>query len=590
MKKIAKLLTLALGVFMLASCEDVPSPYGTVTPPEEPTKVLPTGDGTKDNPYNVAGAIEKCQEIGPEVSKDKYYIKGLVVATASASADYGNATFYIHDEGSNTKFYCYQVAGPDGKKLSEGYTFKVDDEVVIYGPMYNYNGNTPETASKGAAWVVLHNGEAPGGGDTPSGDAKGTGTLEDPFNSVAAATEALKLASGTVSDKPYYIKGKVSEIAKDKNGNVQNYDYGTYGNASFYVSDDGTTASQFYCYRVLYLGNKKWTEGAGDPLKVGDDVIVCAKLTNYNGTPETQQNEGYLYSLNGKTEGGGGGGEVTPDQPKGNGTEGNPFNVAAAVAKCAETGETPTTESYYIKGIADEDYTIGSYKNLEVNIVDKEGCAQKFKVFRVKDKDGKDLKNGWKIAKGSTIIVYGPVVNYKGNTPETATGAYLVSVNGEAPQLDDGTGGGGSGGGDTGSADITAAFGDLDCSDITSIKLSDGTTLSLAQEDGSNAPVYHASSKALRIYARNSLTINAGSKKIDKVELAYDTYNGTAYKGNDEMYGEAGSNKLTPTKDDKNVTFTGVNNSTLKVVNWREEGTTGGTQLRLTGISITYAK
>ena len=68
MKKIAKLLTLALGVFMLASCEDVPSPYGTVTPPEEPTKVLPTGDGTKDNPYNVAGAIEKCQEIGGEMN------------------------------------------------------------------------------------------------------------------------------------------------------------------------------------------------------------------------------------------------------------------------------------------------------------------------------------------------------------------------------------------------------------------------------------------------------------------------------------------------------------------------------------------
>ena len=156
---------------------------------------------------------------------------------------------------------------------------------------------------------------------------------------------------------------------------------------------------------------------------------------------------------------------------------------------------------------------------------------------------------------------------------------------------DSGTsGGGGSGGGDTGSADITAAFGDLDCSDVASIKLSDGTTISLAQEDGSNPPVYHASTKILRIYARNSLTINAGSKKINKVELAYDTYNGTAYKGNDEMYGEAGSDKLTPTKDDKNVTFNGVNNSTLKVVNWREAGTTGGTQLRLTGISITYVK
>ena len=590
MKKIAKLMTLALSVFVLASCEDVPSPYGTVTPPVKPSEVLPTGDGTASNPFNVTAAVAKCTEIGSTDSTEKYYVTGVVVTAGTADAQYGNATFVISDEGSSAKFTCFQVLGSDGKKMTAGFMFNVGDVVVVYGPMYNYKGNTPETAGKGAAYVVTVNGERTDKGDTPSGEAKGTGTLEDPFNAVAATNEALKLASGVVSEKAYYIKGKVSEIAVDKNGNVQNYDYGTYGNASFYVSDDGTKTGQFYCYRVLYLGNKKWTEGAGDPLKVGDDVIVCAKLTNYNGTPETQQNEGYLYSLNGKTEGGGGGGEVTPDQPKGNGTEGNPFNVAAAVAKCAETGETPTTESYYIKGIADEDYTIGSYKNLEVNIVDKEGCAQKFKVFRVKDKDGKDLKNGWKIAKGSTIIVYGPVVNYKGNTPETATGAYLVSVNGEAPQLDDGTGGGGSGGGDTGSADITAAFGDLDCSDITSIKLSDGTTLSLAQEDGSNAPVYHASSKALRIYARNSLTINAGSKKIDKVELAYDTYNGTAYKGNDEMYGEAGSNKLTPTKDDKNVTFTGVNNSTLKVVNWREEGTTGGTQLRLTGISITYAK
>jgi len=116
MKKIAKLLTLALGVIMLASCEDVPSPYGTVTPPEESSQVLPVGDGTKDNPYNVAGAVEKCKEIGTEVSTEKYYVKGLVVATTNATGDYGNATFYIYDEGSSTKFYCYQVAGPDGKK------------------------------------------------------------------------------------------------------------------------------------------------------------------------------------------------------------------------------------------------------------------------------------------------------------------------------------------------------------------------------------------------------------------------------------------------------------------------------------------
>ncbi len=447
MKKIARLMTLALAVFTMASCEDVPSPYGTVTPPPTPSEVIPTGDGTATNPFNVTAAVAKCKEIGTTESTEKYYVTGVVVTAGAADAQYGNATFTISDEGSTAKFICFQVMGTDGKKMEEGYSFDVGDVVVVYGPMYNYKGNTPETAGKGAAWVISRNGEPTTKGGTPSGEAKGTGTLEDPFNSVAATTEALKLASGSVSDKAYYIKGKVSEIAKDMNGNVQNYDYGTFGNASFYVSDDGTTTSQFYCYRVLYLGNKKWTTGAGDPLKVGDDVIVCAKLTNYNGTPETQQNEGYLYSLNGKTEGGGGGGDVTPGQPQGNGTEGNPFNVAAAVVKCKEAGETATTDKYYIKGITTAEYIVDSYKNVTVDIVDSEGATEKFTVYRVKDKDSKGIKEGYKIPKGATIIVYGPVVNFKGNTPETATGAYLVSVNGQAPEIDDGTGGGGSGGG-----------------------------------------------------------------------------------------------------------------------------------------------
>ena len=46
MKKIAKLMTLALAVITLASCEDVPSPFGTVTPPKtqgESSTVEPAG-------------------------------------------------------------------------------------------------------------------------------------------------------------------------------------------------------------------------------------------------------------------------------------------------------------------------------------------------------------------------------------------------------------------------------------------------------------------------------------------------------------------------------------------------------------------
>ena len=118
--------------------------------------------------------------------------------------------------------------------------------------------------------------------------------------------------------------------------------------------------------------------------------------------------------------------------------------------------------------------------------------------------------------------------------------------------------------------------------------MTDGTTLTFAQEDGNNEPVYHASTNIVRMYARNSVTINAGSKTISAVVFHYDTYNDTAYKGNDEMYGEAGGNRITPAKDDKNVTFNGVNNSTLKVVNAFSEKNSGGTQFRCTGLTIYY--
>lgn len=402
MKKIAKLLTLALGVFMLASCEDVPSPYGTVTPPEEPTKVLPTGDGTKDNPYNVAGAIEKCQEIGPEVSKDKYYIKGLVVATASASADYGNATFYIHDEGSNTKFYCYQVAGPDGKKLSEGYTFKVDDEVVIYGPMYNYNGNTPETASKGAAWVVLHNGEAPGGGDTPSGDAKGTGTLEDPFNAVAANLEASKLASGTTSDKQYYIKGKVAKIPSNAN-----YGEGKYPTtANYYISDDGEDANTFYIYASKYLGNKDYSEGA--VLKVGDEVIVFGNITNYNGTYETAQNKNYLYSLNGENGSGG-------DTPSSDlGTKDNPLTVVKAldvINALSDGGETETEA--YVKGkISKVQSYSDKYKSITYYISDDGTETKELQIYSGKNIGGAEFASQDDLSAGDEVVVKGKLKKF----------------------------------------------------------------------------------------------------------------------------------------------------------------------------------
>lgn len=583
MKKIARLMTaLALMTYAFTSCEDIPAPYNTDGPQSDVIKVDPTGEGTKASPYNVSGIIDYTKDLANGASTAEVYVTGYVVNIREYQQQYNSLNYDIADdvEGKSEYFYVYGGKGLNKATFNSMADLPIGSKVTVCGKVKNHNGVIEFDSQN---YIVEMDGQTSGGSD-PSAEAKGTGTLEDPFNAVAATVEAQKLASGEVSQKAYYIKGKVSKIATDKDKNPLNFDQGTYGNASFYISDDGEAKNDFYCYRVLYLGNKKWTSGAGDVLKVGDDVIVCAKLTMYNSTPETQQNEGYLYSLNGKTEGAGGGSEVTPGTPSGDGSETSPYNVAAAVAKCKEVGTTASTESYYIKGIADADYTVSSYKNVEINIVDTEGASEKFKVFRVKDKDGKGIKEGYKIAKGATIIVYGPVVNYQSNTPETATGAYLVSVNGQAPELDDGTSGGGETGGGTSNADITASFGDLDCSNIAEIKLSDGTTLTLNQEGGKNPPIYHEGTKMIRMYAQNSLTVTA-SKKIDKIEFTYDG----SYKGNDTMYGEAGSNKITPTKDNNLAVFANVNSNTLKVVN-DSEANSGGTQFRISKIAITYAK
>ena len=132
--------------------------------------------------------------------------------------------------------------------------------------------------------------------------ADSKGTLSNPYTpaEAAAAVAGLKWTSNTdyESTDEVYMKGKICKIA-----NKGTYtEGGTYGNASFYLSADGTGDGEFYVFRALYLGNKKFEAGQTD-IKVGDEVIIYGKLMNYqNNTPETVSGKAYLYSLNGKTE------------------------------------------------------------------------------------------------------------------------------------------------------------------------------------------------------------------------------------------------------------------------------------------------
>ena len=303
MKKIIySLFVLAMAAFTFSSCEDVPAPYDMPTKPETP-ELQPTGSGTAADPFNIA-AVEKYIDEGGS-AETEIYVKGKVVSVKQGSFDpqYGSLKYYISEDGTATnQFYVYNgYAGPNRTKFSGEDALKPGDEVVICGKVDNYQGTKEFLVGN---YIVSLNGQ---GGtttpDTPVGEAKGTGTEADPFNSVAANNLATSLGSGEVSDKEYYIKGKIQEI-KDQFA-------AQFGNATFYIADD-ENSQKFLIFRTYYFGGEKWKEGDGQ-LKIGDEVVVCAKLINYMGnTPETNQG-GKLISVNGKTSIEGG--SETPDTP-----------------------------------------------------------------------------------------------------------------------------------------------------------------------------------------------------------------------------------------------------------------------------------
>lgn len=297
----------AMAAFTFISCEDVPEPYTQPTKPDAggTTEGEPKGTGTAADPFNSIAAINYCNTLEAGVESDKeVYIKGKVVSIKEQfSTSYGNGSFYIADDESSEKFYIFRSLYLGNKKwTASDPELKEGDEVVVCAKVMNYMGNTPETVANKTYLVSLNGKTADGSGSGDiTGTAKGDGSAANPFNSVAAQKYTAALEPGVVSDKEFYIKGKVQSIKEQFSA--------SYGNGSFYIADDANS-TQFYIFRIYYFGGEKWKEG-DMTLKEGDEIVVCAKLINYMGnTPETNQG-GKLISVNGKTSAGGG--EVKPD-------------------------------------------------------------------------------------------------------------------------------------------------------------------------------------------------------------------------------------------------------------------------------------
>ena len=124
----------------------------------------------------------------------------------------------------------------------------------------------------------------PDSGDVIVVEPSGSGTEADPYN-VAGVLEYISgLGADVQSTNEVYIKGIITE--------VQDIDVtGTFGNATYYISDDADgKANKFYIYRGFGLGGKKFNEKGATLIEAGQEVLIKGKVINYQGnTPQFAQ-------------------------------------------------------------------------------------------------------------------------------------------------------------------------------------------------------------------------------------------------------------------------------------------------------------
>ena len=259
-----------------------------------------SGRGTLTNPYSVAAACKAVKNLfwmtnSAYESTDEVYVKGIIsrivkLGTFAHGGSHGTAMFYIKDEVGDKEFYCFNILYLDNQPYQEGQgDIKVGDEVIICGKLMNYRGNTPATVPNKAYLYSIDR-------------TNSRGTLAKPY-SVAQACRAVEHLTWTSnadyeSTDEVFVKGTISRIANSSTFT----ETGMFGNASFFIKDK-VGDQEFYCYRILYLGNQMFEQGQTD-IKVVDEVIVCGKLMNYHeNTPQTVSNNAFLYSLNGDNGG-----------------------------------------------------------------------------------------------------------------------------------------------------------------------------------------------------------------------------------------------------------------------------------------------
>ncbi len=369
------------------------------------------------------------------------------------------------------------------------------------------------------------------------------------------------------------------------------------------VVEGGSLSGDSYKYADYVNGitNAEWVE-VTHSFTLEADAVVCLLVMNPKSTATDVLIDDFkLTSSNGGTEEGGEG-ETPAEGAEGDGSLENPFNALAAYNYAAAlAADQATSEKFYVKGIVCESskWDINTtYKNATFHIsVDGTAATQQFLIFRTKGLNGADITSVDDVQVGDEVVIYASLVNYKGNTPETAQGGIIYSQKRNGEDLNPGTGGNegegegeGNGEGNGGATEgedgtvLASSWGLPDTEELSTLNMPDGiSTLTFDLGGGRTTPKYYNTGKAFRMYPKNTLKVDA-TKTIKEITLVVDVYNGTTYNASGDVSAEPG----TVTIAEEVITISDINSTSTLISNTSTQSG-GASQIRMKSIRITYA-
>lgn len=288
---------LAAGVvastIMLAGCKNNAQ---TTTNGGQSSSLVTAQKGEKDNPFNIAEAVEKCAANDAET---RYYVKGKIKKISNVQ--YGQ--MILEDETGTLEVY--GSYGADGEKRYSELLDKpqVGDTVLMYATLVTYNSK-PEIKS---GWIISFekgkNEFDPSKYEEVSVNDARLKT-DDSLVKVSGTVAKITYAKGMKPNGIYLVDNTNSIYVYDSNGSITSEvkvgnNVTLYGKKTHYILDDEKSAASKYGYKgcnqlvdcVLGDNDKKVNE-------VNYSWVSSSTVKNIINTPVSEDISTTIYKVN----------------------------------------------------------------------------------------------------------------------------------------------------------------------------------------------------------------------------------------------------------------------------------------------------